>query len=87
MRGRNLGSIDCLVCAAIRNKGSVLDHKRYADTFREALAKAEISDWVRPFHDGRHSAITHEAASGSASAAVQARAAHADFMYDPRGAR
>jgi integrase len=44
-------------------KGSVLDHKRYAETFREALARAEITDRVRPFHDGRHSAITHEAAT------------------------
>ena len=36
-------------------------------------------DRVRPFHDGRHSAITHEAAAGNAPAAIHARAGHADF--------
>ena len=65
-------------------KGSVLDHKRYADIFRAALANAEITDRVRPFHDGRHSAITHEAAAGSAPAAIQARAGHADFSTTQR---
>jgi integrase len=65
-------------------KGSVLDHKRYAATFRTALAKAEVTDRVRPFHDGRHSAITHEAASGSSPAALQARAGHADFSTTQR---
>ena len=65
-------------------KGTVLDHKRYADTFRHALAKAEIPDRVRPFHDGRHSAITHEAAAGSAPAAIQARAGHADYSTTQR---
>jgi hypothetical protein len=51
-------------------KGTPLDHKRYAETFRSALVKAEITDRVRPFHDGRHSHITHEAAAGNAPAAI-----------------
>ena len=66
------------------DKGSVLDHKRYAGTFRDALTMSDITDRVRPFHDWRHSAITHEAASGSAPAAIQARAGHADFSTTQR---
>ena len=65
-------------------KGSPLDHKRYAETFRAALAKAEITDYVRPFHDGRHSAITNAAIAGNAPAAIQARAGHADFSTTQR---
>ena len=76
------GGDDLVFCHP--DKGSVLDHKRYATTFRAALAKAEITDRVRPFHDGRHSAITHEAAAGSAPAAIQARAGHADFSTTQR---
>jgi integrase len=78
-RGRTAYAGDDELVFCHPNKGSVLDHKRYAETFRAALAKAEITDRVRPFHDGRHSAITHEAAAGSAPAAIQARAGHADF--------
>ena len=66
------------------DKGSVLNHKGYADTFQAALANAGINDRVRPFHDGRHSPITHEAAAGSAPAAIQARAGHADFSTTQR---
>ena len=66
------------------DKGSVLNHKGYADTFQAVLANAGITDRVRPFHDGRHSAITHEAAAGSAPAAIQARAGHADFSTTQR---
>lgn len=51
----------------------------YAETFRLALAKAEISAPVRPFHDGRHAAITNAAAAGVAPAALQAQAGHADI--------
>jgi integrase len=58
--------------------GGPFDRKAYADTFRAALAKAEITDEVRPFHDGRHTAITNAAAAGVSTAALQARAGHAD---------
>jgi integrase len=60
-------------------KGSTLDHKRYARSLRAALAKAKIDKPVRPFHDGRHTAITNAAVAGNAPAAIQARAGHADF--------
>ena len=60
-------------------KGSVLDHKRYAKTLREALAKAKVDKPMRPFHDGRHTSITNAAAAGLSPAALMARAGHSDF--------
>jgi site-specific recombinase XerD len=64
--------------------GGPFDRKRYADTFRAALAKAEIAGRVRPFHDGRHSAITNAAAAGVTPAALQANAGHADISTTQR---
>ena len=60
-------------------KGTALDHKRYGVTFRDALERAGITDYVRPFHDGRHSAITNDAAAGNSGLAVMRRAGHSDF--------
>lgn len=60
-------------------KGTPLDHSRYGDTFKLALGRAEIADRVRPFHDGRHAAITNDAAAGNAALAVMKRAGHSDF--------
>jgi integrase len=59
--------------------GGPLDHKRYADTFRAALAKAKIDGTTRPFHDGRHTSITNGAAAGVSPGALQAQAGHADL--------
>lgn len=61
------------------NKGTPFDVARYAKTYRLALAKAAITDYVRPFHDGRHSSITNAAAAGTPPAALMARAGHSDF--------
>jgi integrase len=51
-----------------------------ADAFKEkldaALSAAEVEGRVRPFHDLRHTAITHDAASGSSAIAVMAKAGH-----------
>ncbi len=60
-------------------KGSPLDGKRYAETFRAALVKAGITDYVRPFHDRRHTAITNDAAAGHSGLDVMKRAGHSDF--------
>jgi integrase len=60
-------------------KGTPLDPARYATTLRKALAKAKVEKYVRPFHDGRHTCITNEAASGNAPAAIQKRAGHSSF--------
>jgi integrase len=60
-------------------KGSPLDHKRYAATLKQALAKAKVEKTMRPFHDGRHTSITNSAAAGLSPAALMARAGHSDF--------
>lgn len=59
--------------------GGVLDDRRYAVTLRLALARAKITDYVRPFHDGRHTSITNAAAAGMSGPALMARAGHSDF--------
>lgn len=59
--------------------GRTLDPKRYAATLRAALAKAGITDRVRPFHDGRHTSITNSAAGGMEPMKMMKRAGHADF--------
>jgi integrase len=60
-------------------KGTPLDHKRYAATLKQALAKAKVEKPMRPFHDGRHTSITNSAAAGLSPAALMARAGHSDF--------
>ena len=76
-RSRYQGDGERVFCHPL--KGSSLDHKRYAATFRDALDRAGITDYVRPFHDGRHSAITNDAAAGNSGLAVMRRAGHSDF--------
>jgi site-specific recombinase XerD len=60
-------------------KGTPLDHKRYAATLKRALARAKVEKPMRPFHDGRHTSITNSAAAGLSPAALMARAGHSDF--------
>lgn len=76
-RSRYQGDGERVFCHPL--KGSALDHKRYGQTFRAALKNAGITDYVRPFHDGRHSAITNDAAAGNSGLAVMRRAGHSDF--------
>ena len=64
--------------------GGPFERKRYADTFRIALAKAKITGHVRPFHDGRHTAITNGAAAGVSIGALQARSGHSDMSITQR---
>jgi hypothetical protein len=61
------------------SKGTPFDVARYAVTFRLALKKAGIDKPVRPFHDQRHTSITHSAAAGLSPASLMARAGHSDF--------
>jgi len=56
-------------------RGTPFDVRRYTETFRTAL----ITDYVRPFHDLRHSSITNAAAAGTPPAALMARAEHSSF--------
>jgi integrase len=81
-RSRYNGDDDRVFCHP--QTGGPLDHKRYADTFRAALAKAEIDGKVRPFHDGRHTSITNAAAAGVGPGALKARAGHEDMSTTQR---
>jgi len=59
--------------------GGPLDVSRYAASLKDALAKAEVAGPMRPFHDGRHSAITLGAAAGVNPFALMKRAGHTDM--------
>ena len=65
-------------------RGSVYREDVWAEVFREALTTAGISDYVRPFHDLRHTSLTHEAASGSTPIAIMAKAGHTDMKVTRR---
>lgn len=54
----------------------MIGHEWYADEFRAALTKAGITDYVRPFHDARHGALTNMAATGPSPIALMATAGH-----------
>jgi integrase len=55
--------------------------KRY---LKPALARAGITKRVRPFHDLRHTALTHAAAAGNPQAYVQSRAGHSQGAITER---
>jgi integrase len=55
------------------------DVARYGTTFRLALTRAGIGDYMRPFHNLRHTWITNAAAAGTLPAALMSRAGHSDF--------
>jgi integrase len=78
-RGRTAfaGDDERVFCSPTR--GTAFDVQRYSETFRKALTEAGITDYVRPFHDLRHSSITNAAAAGTPPAALMARAGHSSF--------
>lgn len=51
---------------------------------RKAIAKAGIERPIRPWHDLRHTALTHDAAAGNPAVYVQARAGHAQATMTAR---
>ena len=57
-------------------RGSKIDHEWYAIEFRRALAAVGITEYVRPFHDLRHTSLTNGAAGGETPIALMARAGH-----------
>jgi integrase len=59
--------------------GSRLHPEWFAVHFRKALKAAGISDYVRPFHDLRHTALTAAAAAGSSPIGLMAQAGHTDM--------
>ncbi len=57
-------------------RGTRLESEWYAAEFRAALAEAGITDYVRPFHDARHGALTNLAAAGVSLPAIMGIAGH-----------
>jgi integrase len=59
------------------HKGTPLDPARLARThLKPALHAAAITKPFRPFHDLRHTALTHEAAAGNPMSYIQLKAGH-----------
>jgi len=56
--------------------GGPLDPADFREALTAALRAARINDYVRPFHDLRHTAITNDAAAGASPIALMAKAGH-----------
>lgn len=66
-------------------KGTPLDPSRISRNYlRPALRQAGITKPFRPFHDLRHTALTHEAAAGNPQAYVQLKAGHSQGAITER---
>jgi integrase len=66
-------------------KGTPLDASKLARVYlRPALHRAGITKPFRPFHDLRHTALTHEAAAGNPMAYVQLKAGHSQSAITER---
>jgi integrase/recombinase XerD len=60
-------------------RGSRYGEDLFVTRFRAALKEAGITDYVRPFHDLRHTALTNEAAAGSSPIALMSKAGHSNM--------
>jgi hypothetical protein len=56
--------------------GTPLDPSKVSGYTRKAITAAGIERAIRPGHDLRHTALTHDAAAGNPAVYVQARAGH-----------
>lgn len=66
-------------------KGTPLEAGKLANHYlRPALARAGIEKPFRPFHDLRHTSLTHAAAAGNPQIYVQARAGHSQGSITER---
>jgi integrase len=66
-------------------RGTPLDPSRLARSYlRPALRRAGIRKPFRPFHDLRHTSLTHAAAAGNPQIYVQARAGHSQGSITER---
>jgi integrase len=66
-------------------KGTTLDPSKLSRSYlRPALRRAGIKKPFRPFHDLRHTALTHEAAAGNPMAYVQLKAGHSQAAITER---
>jgi integrase len=67
------------------NKGTPLDPARLTrNHLRPALHAAGITKPFRPFHDLRHTALTHDAAAGNPLTYIQTRAGHSHTQITER---
>jgi integrase len=65
--------------------GTPLDPSKLSrDYLRPALKRARIAKPFRPWHDMRHTALTHEAAAGNPQAYVQHKAGHSQGTITER---
>jgi integrase len=65
--------------------GTAVDPTKLSrDYMRPALTAAGITKPFRPWHDLRHTALTHEAAAGNPHAYVQAKAGHSQSTITDR---
>jgi integrase len=65
--------------------GGPLDPSKLARNYlKPALARAGITKKLRPFHDLRHTSLTHAAAAGNPQIYVQARAGHSQGSITER---
>jgi integrase len=65
--------------------GRPLDPSRFSRAYlKPALRKVGITGSFRPFHDLRHTALTHEAAAGNPQVYVQMRAGHSQGAITER---
>ena len=65
--------------------GTAVDPTKLSrDYMRPALKAAGITKPFRPWHDLRHTALTHEAAAGNPHAYVQAKAGHSQSTITDR---
>jgi integrase len=65
--------------------GTPLDPSKLAREYmRPALARAKITKPFRPWHDLRHTSLTHEAAAGNPQAYVQLKAGHSQGTITER---
>jgi len=66
-------------------KGTPVDTSKLAKRYlKPALARAGIEKPFRPFHDLRHTSLTHAAAAGNPHIYVQARAGHSQGSITER---
>jgi integrase len=66
-------------------KGTPIDTSKLAKRYlKPALARAGIEKPFRPFHDLRHTSLTHAAAAGNPQIYVQARAGHSQGSITER---
>jgi integrase len=66
-------------------RGTPIDPSKLSrDYFKPALKRAGITKPFRPFHDLRHTSLTHAAAAGNPQIYVQARAGHSQGSITER---